>query len=150
MANKQNANKEALIGFVGIAVVIFISYLLWSGCNDDQPATNTGEVKIQKPIKRSPALQLAILDAGVDMPENDIRVNKIRNYLEKVCKQFTQPPDTIAEYTSRCQGMLYNHGIEQKCVDILHDAFIDNQENSKLKMKYQDYIILYVMMKTNQ
>lgn len=143
---KKQTAKETATGILGLIVIVFVVYLALPSCGDDTTPASTQEQE----TKRSPELMLAILDAGVDMPENDIRVNAIRNYLEKVATQFNEPKDTIAEYTSRCQGVLNDHGIPETCHDILHNIFLAHWEQTELKMKFKEVTVLYAMEKTNQ
>lgn len=140
---KKLSTATSITSFLILAGLI---YFALPSCGDDKTPAATQEQE----IKRSPELMLAILDAGVDMPENDIRVNAIRNYLEKVATQFNEPKDTIAEYTSRCQGMLHDHGIPETCHDILHNIFLAHWDHTDLKMKYKEVTVLYAMEKTNQ
>lgn len=146
MEKKKNNTKELSVGIIAVVIIILSIYLLLPSCGDDTPPS----ASTQQETKRTPERMLAILDAGVDMPENDIRVNAIRNYLDKVSTQFGEPKDTIAEYTSRCQGMLHDHGIEETCHDILHNVFLAHWEDTKLNMKYREVMVLYAIEKSNQ
>jgi len=112
------------------------------------------EIKTPKPTdtisKMSSAKMLAILDFGEDMPEDDIRVNGIRNYLEKLSQLFSDNIDSIADYTSRGKDLLKSKGIDKSSKDILHDIYIGYRGANLKNIKYKEVIVIYSMELSSQ
>lgn len=93
--------------------------------------------------------KLAILDAGTFVDVSDMKVVAMKKLLADLSLKFSEPKDTIAEYTSKAQGVLQKDGIKENCQDIMEE--MDKAEADKVQnTPYSSAIILYLMLREKQ
>lgn len=107
--------------------------------------TNTSNPSKEEKTNDMPTEQkLAILDAATFVDVADIKVIRIKTLLDDLASKYNQSRDTIAEYTSKAQGVLHDKGIQESCLEILENMNkVDKIENTP----YRDAITLYVMLR---
>jgi hypothetical protein len=88
--------------------------------------------------------KLAVLDAGTFVDTTDIKVKRMRSLLDDLSEKYGESRDTIADYTSRAQGVLADKGIQESCLDILENM---NKVNKIENTPYKDAVTLYVMLR---
>lgn len=118
-----------LLGFFG---------LLFAAC--DESASSTDEVK-NMPIEQ----KLAILDANGPIDKPDIKVIRIKTLLKYLSESYKEPIDSIADLTSRAQGVIHDHGIEETNLNILEQM---NKAGKVENTPYRDAVVLYAMMRS--
>jgi hypothetical protein len=68
----------------------------------------------------------------------------MKTLIDRLSVKYSEPTDSIAEYTYRAQSVLHDKGIEESCLNILEEIQKVNKiENSK----YQDVLALYLMLR---
>lgn len=115
-------------------------YVLSLGCGESKVDGSSNNLQSDIPIEN----KLGVLD-GWSPNEKSARVNRIRKLLDHIASTDSVPVDTIAEYTSRAKGVLYDNGIEKTCTEILEDL---NKQGSASPINFQDKVTLYLMTKT--
>ena len=86
---------------------------------------------------------LAILDADTFVDTTDLKVLRIKTLLNDLASMYNEPIDTIANYTSKAQGVLHDRGIKESCLNILEGM----RKGGKLdNTPYKDAVILYIMV----
>lgn len=111
--------------------------LLFFACDSESSG------KVQNPVDLlTPAQKLAILD-HVDTSSRTCRL--IDAYLEHIAETFHEPQDTIADYTSRAEGVLKDKGIVTTNVDILRDMDGFKRPDS---LDYKSAVTMYAMIRT--
>ena len=88
--------------------------------------------------------KLAVLDAGTFVDVSDIKVKRMGALLDDLSQRYNEPRDTIADYTSRAQGVLADKGIQESCLDILENM---NKVNKIENTRYKEAVTLYVMLR---
>lgn len=116
-------------------ILITIAIMANIGCE----AEKTDDMPIEQ--------KLAIIDATTFVDTTDIKVIRIKTLLNDLAKKYNQPIDTIAEYTSKAQGVLHDQGIQESCLDILENI---RKAGKMDNTPYKDAITLYLMYRTNQ
>ena len=112
--------------------------VLFFACDSTNSADNA-----QAAIDRlTPAQKLAILDR-VDTASSDCQL--INGYLEHISATFHEPQDTIANYTSKAEGVLKDKGVATTCLDILRDMDGFKRPDS---LDYKSAITMYAMIRT--
>jgi hypothetical protein len=92
--------------------------------------------------------KLATLDASVPVKKNDIKVVRIRALLDFLSKSYSEPKDTIAEYTSKAQDILEKeYGIKETHLHILEEM---NTMGKIENTKYSSAITLYLVVRSRQ
>lgn len=111
--------------------------LLFFACDSESAG------KAQNPVDLlTPAQKLAILD-HVDTSSRTCRLIDV--CLEQLAGTFHEPEDTIADYTSRAEGVLKDKGIVTTNVDILRDMVGFKRPDS---LDYKSAVTMYAMIRT--
>jgi len=101
------------------------------------------EKKIDMPAEQ----KLAVLDANTFVDTTDIKVIRMKTLLNDLASDYEQSRDTIADYTSRAQGVLHDRGIQENCLNILEEMHKAGKiENTS----YKEAVTLYVMLRDKQ
>ncbi|HEX3933623.1 MAG TPA: hypothetical protein VHW43_03020 [Puia sp.] len=114
------------------------------GASGSTPSTASAQQKEDKAAGMPTEQKLAVLDAGTFVDTTDIKVKRMRSLLDDLSEKYAEPRDTIAEYTSKAQGVLADKGVQESCLDILENMNkVDKLENTH----YKDAVTLYVMLR---
>lgn len=154
---KERTKKKSALIYGGLTVLFFILFGVTTDTkseaksNDEAQAVQKTAVsnpsKAEKTIDMPAEQKLAILDAGTFVDTTNIKVIRMKTLLDELASNYNQPRDTIADYTSRAQGVLHDKGIDESCLDILEEMHkagkIDNTP-------YRDAITLYVMLRAKE
>lgn len=88
--------------------------------------------------------QLAVLDGNTRPDTTDIKVIRIKTLLADLSESYGEPVDTIAEWTSKAQGVLHDKGIQESNLNILEEM---NKAGKIENTPYRDAITLYALMR---
>lgn len=119
--------------FTVLAIAVFIT-----SCGDS-PSTTTTEQK-EVPVHE----KLAVIDDIYD--QNDIKAIRIKTLLNDLSVKYSEPADSIGEYTYRVKAVLRDKGIDESILTILE------QMNKTQKMEntpYKDAATLYLLVRAN-
>lgn len=106
--------------------------LLFAACDAPDPAKSLTN-----------AQKLAIID---QIDTADQRVQQMDKLLQSLSQKFKEPQDTIAEYTSRAEGVLKDKGVVSNNLEILSN--MDELKNAPDSLRYKDAVIMYCMIRT--
>lgn len=153
---KEQTKKKSALIYGGLSLIFFV---LFGSTSDIRTETKTNKKSSIVEKANSPKYseekaddmpaeqKLAVLDANTFVDTTNIKVIRIKTLLNDLAQKYNQPRDTIAEYTSKAQGVLHDQGIQESCLNILEDidkaGKIDNTP-------YKDAITLYLMLRKNQ
>ena len=159
---KERSKKKSALVYGGLIILFFILFGVTSDSKAgmrskegaatpaNQPSTNT-EATSQPKDESTPAAsgmpveqKLAVLDASGYVDPSDPKVTRIKTLLDDLTSKYNQPADTIAEYTSKAQGVLHDSGIEESCADILEEM---NAAGKIDNTPYRDAITVFLMLK---
>ncbi|MBP3943857.1 hypothetical protein J5U18_09805 [Sphingobacteriaceae bacterium WQ 2009] len=90
--------------------------------------------------------QLAILDGDNTPDPNDIKVIRIKTLLGDLSELYSEPQDSIAEWTSKAQGVLHEKGILETNLNILEEM---NKSGKIENTPYRDAITLYALIRSS-
>lgn len=141
---KEKSKKKSAITY---SVIMAASLFLFGIFSDDLPAEKSvSKTENIKPKKETPIEQkIAALDDIYD-PE-DIKVIRIKTLLEDLSERYSEPMDTIAEYTFRAKTILHDKGIAETNLNILEQMKrIKKMEN----VDYKNAIVLYLAVRSEQ
>lgn len=150
---KERTKKKSAAIYGGLTILFFILFGTTSDIkNPPTPKdiiATVDEPKQSKPSKPKknndmPTEQkLAILDAETFVDTTDLKVIRIKTLLNSLASMYNEPRDTIAEYTSKAQGVLHDRGIKESCLNILEGM----RKGGKLdNTPYKDAVTLYIMI----
>jgi len=153
--NKTRKNSLLIYGLGTIIFFIAFGVLSDSSQSNSSDNDNTQTVKIADKEtepegtdaiveQKNFGKMLATLD---DKETDDFTVNEINSLLVNLSSQYKEPVDTIAEYTSRVQGVLNNNGIKKSNLEILKELKESNTSNLE-GVKFKEISTLYLMSKT--
>lgn len=136
-------------------LILFILFFVLFGVTSESKAgtkasSNDGATTQSKDESASPAngmpveQKLAVLDASGYVDPSDAKVARIKTLLNDLTSKYNQPADTIAEYTSKAQGVLHDSGIEESCADIMDEM---NPAGKIDNTPYRDAITVFLMLK---
>lgn len=153
---KDPTKKKSAIIYSGFSLLFFI---LLGGTSKIQPEakstykidtiekTNAPINPIEKQVDMPAEQKLAVLDANTFVDTTEIKVIRIKTLLNNLSKNYGQSRDTIAEYTSRAQGVLHDKGIKKSCLEILEDI---HKAGKIQNTPFKDAVTLYLMLPENQ
>lgn len=146
-SNKNQGNKKKPVFVFGLTILFFILFSI--GCDSQDPSSSKDAAKgTEEKAKQMPPEQgLAVLDAGAFVDTTDIKVIRMKTLLNNLSANYSEPRDTIAEYTSRAQGVLHDNGIQESCLNILEEM---NKGGKIENTKYSEAITLYLMIRVKQ
>jgi hypothetical protein len=121
-----------------LLIVLFIVISV-SSCGD------TASAVAEQSKEASPAKKLAVIDNIYDTA--DIKAIRIKVLLNELSATYTEPVDSIAEYTFRGQSVLHDKGISETCLGILEEM---HKMNKMDNTPYRDAITFYLMIRSNQ
>ena len=90
--------------------------------------------------------QLAVVDAGGYVPENDISVARFRSLLDLLESKFVEDRGTIAGMTVKAQQLLKSKGVQEKMLNMMegiNKLFPRRFPNQK----YYEYLAIYVTLR---
>ncbi|TDW97560.1 hypothetical protein [Dinghuibacter silviterrae] len=90
----------------------------------------------------TPAQKLAILD---NIDTSDAKVKTMDALLQSLSAKFHEPQDTIADYTSRAEGVLKDKGIVSTSLDIMGDL---DKLQAPDSLDYRGAITMYLMIRS--
>lgn len=91
---------------------------------------------------RSTEYKLASLNAGRNIPEDDISVARFRSLLKQLSSNYVEDEKKIADMTVSAQSLLKNNGINESLINLMegmNQLFTTKNE----KQKYAEYISAY-------
>lgn len=154
---KERSKKKSALVYGGLIILFFVLFGVTSdskaGMRSKEGAAAT--VKEEAPAKDDAATtatsngmpveqKLAVLDASGYVDPADAKVARIKTLLDDLTSKYNEPADTIAEYTSKAQGVLRDSGIEENCADILDEM---NTAGKIENTPYRDAITVFLMLK---
>jgi hypothetical protein len=155
---KERTKKKSAFVYGGFIV---LSFILFGVSSDSKEAPKSNE-KVSaaektdlpsKPREEEKASnipteqKLVVLDANTFVDASDIKVIRMKSLLDDLALKYAQSRDTIAEYTSRAQGVLHDKGVQESCLNILEEM---NRADKIKNTPYSDAIILYLMVREKQ
>ncbi|MDX2001796.1 MAG: hypothetical protein SFW35_05165 [Chitinophagales bacterium] len=90
-------------------------------------------------------VRLAVLDGDYTPDTNDIKVIRMKTLLGDLSELYGEPKDSIADWTSRAQGVLHDKGIQETNLNILEEM---NKTGKIENTPYRDAITLYALMRS--
>jgi predicted metal-dependent phosphoesterase TrpH len=126
---------------LGLGFIAFIILAIIAVASGDTTNTTTSENKKE----RSAEQNLAVIDNINDT--TNIKAIRIKILVDELATKYSEPKDTIAEYTYRAQSVLHDKGIEETCLGVLEGMHKVNKVDN---VPYKDAVILYTMIRANQ
>lgn len=150
---KEKTKKKSAAIYGGLTILFLILFGTTSDIKNLPTSKDTvatvdepQQSKSSEPEKNNdmPTEQkLAILDAETFVDTTDLKVLRIKTLLNDLASMYNEPRDTIAEYTSKAQGVLHDRGIKESCLNILEGM----RRGGKVdKTPYKDAVTLYIMV----
>lgn len=136
-SSKKNNRDISVSKTFKICVVVLIVFFSVKSCIEP----STPEIKKDIPAEE----MLAILDSGMPVNKDDIKVVRIRFLLSELSEKWKESKYNIADCTSRVQGVLKERGINESCLSLLEEMNQEVQANPFIvqNSKYKDCISLY-------
>lgn len=130
-----------------IFIVVFAFVFAIAVTADDKTKNRSEIVSDSESIYRKMSFgqKLATLDAKTIVNENDIKTNRLNVLIGVVSDRFNSPTDTVAEWTSKAKGLLFDKGIERSCLQILEDCNTPTKKRMSKKITFQAFITYYTM-----
>jgi hypothetical protein len=82
------------------------------------PTQNTGS-EVSPTENKTIEYQLAVVDAGGYVPDNDISVARFRSLLEQLSQAYGGSDQQIADQTVKAQELLKNRGVKESLLNIM-------------------------------
>ncbi|MGB4498906.1 MAG: hypothetical protein WBI40_09410 [Methylococcaceae bacterium] len=106
-------------------------------------------VLISTPVfaENSPEYNLAVINAGGHVKENDITIARFRSLLNQLTVTYVENDKKIADMSVHLQQQLKNEGINESLINIMEGMnliFVKNLKNQS----YAEYAAAYQLLRT--
>jgi len=114
----------------------------------EQNRTGGSGPRVDEALQPAQTLEynLALLNAGGYVKDDDITVARFRTLLELLSEKFVEDRQQIANMTVKAQSMLRDKGVSESLLDIMegmNGLFYSDVRD----MKYAEYVAAYVTMR---
>ncbi len=129
---------------ISTAALIALAFAI-GGCNQEStPEKNTPQ---KTELSNSLEYKVASIDAGKNIPENDLTIGRARNLLDAAEPVYSLPKGRIADIAAKSQEIAKDRGLSVKISDLLDWSLIAC-DTKCTETQLSEYLSAYIITRT--